>query len=800
MRRILAFPVGRSLAPFGLVFLLGLPAEPQDPPVVDRAALAEFLAAKKLKPEDFGFDLAHLASMPDDYLAAFASERKDLGHSKLYRRIQKAPVTFPEEVRRLVDRGMKGEPLAAAADALDATAQPVKVPAPVPLEGLPAELAEPVGRIVAAIGTRDAAAVLAAIDAAKPALLAFHGDVDWEKDGMVVTSRRAPAEPPAVLWIKFGGDDTYLGAWARGTEERPVAVAIDTGGNDAWEAPADGFALGAGKGGIGILVDLAGNDAYTSTADGSMGAGFHGVGVLLDEAGNDRYVAANFAQGAGREGIGILLDRAGNDQYEVGIMGQGFAGEAAFGLLFDASGDDDYLSRDPSFGHPVTVPAPQDPQHNACMVQGACFGRRDQVFKAGGFALLLDGKGNDRYRAGCWAQGVGYFLGVGALVDEEGDDRYEAWVYAMGAGAHGGQGIVLERRGDDTYTVGGWNAPGMAVDYAIGFFLDGAGNDRYLGGQSGHGRCFGLGIALFQDAGGDDVYEPKDRDLGFGKWYEREDYNCDGQVTDGEKRHWGIFLDLGGLDHYPAEFGNGKRWDPDAFCGGMDVMSEAERRREAAAREKLTQWLGRKEVQALLEKRRELEKLRTDARTALGGTDAKAAEAALAKLEGLWAQRKKVAVKSDLPAASGELDRADPGWRAREPFAAANAGDAALSLENAALTAEERAAMRTDPDLAKQPTAVKALLGELNAWRRMLGAAPVAPEEALVRFAVAGAKGAKPDGFAGEVVVISLKGKGAADALARAGADRAKLAEPQWTVGGAASAAGGAWTLVLGKP
>jgi hypothetical protein len=158
----------------------------------------------------------------------------------------------------------------------------------------------------------------------------------------------------------------------------------------------------------------------------------------------------------------------------------------------------------------------------------------------------------------------------------------------MGSGAHGGFGLLSDSRGDDVYRVGGWNALAMSVDYGIGFFLDGAGNDLYDGGSSAHGCSIGLGISLFQDSAGDDQYRPKDSLLGHGKFYEKEDYNADGTVTAAEKRHWGVFLDLGGSDRYAPARKNGDAWDFAEFSGGMDARSPAPKLRAGRAR----QWDG----------------------------------------------------------------------------------------------------------------------------------------------------------------------------------------------------------------
>lgn len=563
----------RAVLPLLWICLMLPDAAAQSDVTVDRKAVAQLLAAKNPDPGAVGFDFAHLDSMPLNFWAAYAGTRPALGHLAVYRRIQREPLSFPEEISALVDRFAAGEVLTAMGEAIDKPVPVGSVPPPAELRGLPKELAQPIGGIVAAIAQKDLARIVAAIDAARPALLSFISPIEWEQDGIVVTRERKPTTPGAVLWIKFGGDDRYEGAWAQGSAQHPVGVVIDVGGNDTYDAGSESAALGGGNGGIGVLVDLAGNDAYTGKGQILMGSGYQGSGVLIDQAGNDRYVAETFSQGAAQDGIGLLWDRAGNDTYEIAGLGQGYARPGGFGLVLDVDGDDDYLARDPLYGHPVTMASPQDPAHNASMAQGAGTGSNQEPLRAGGVGMLVDLKGDDRYRAGCWAQGVGYFLGIGALVDRAGFDEYQSWVYVMGSGAHGGQGICMDDCGNDVYQIGGWNCLGMAVDYAIGMFLDGHGNDRYIGSQTGLGSSLGLGIALFQDGGGDDVYAPKDGNFGFGNHYEREDYNQNGTVDSAEARHWGLFLDLGGSDRYTGERANGQRWDSGPCAGGKDWVA-----------------------------------------------------------------------------------------------------------------------------------------------------------------------------------------------------------------------------------
>lgn len=920
----------RTLA---LAAALALPALAQDL-AVDRAGLAGLLAKKGLKEGDVGFDMEHLDSMPPGYVASHSNSRSREGQLAAWRRVQGAPLTFPAEVQAVSKAVLAGEVWEAAAEMLGRERPKAGAPAAAEMPDLPEELRGPVGLIVAAVGEKDAAAIWRAVAAARPALEAFRGEVDYARDGIVVTNAAAPSDPAARLTIRFGGDDRYAGPWAGADGAGTVRVLVDVSGNDTYEAGEEDVAQGAAQnGGIAFLVDFAGNDTYRTPKYLAQGAALSGTGVLWDAAGNDKYAAEGFAQGAAQDGIGLLLDDAGHDVYTLTVSGQAYGGPAGFGLLLDRAGDDLYRARDAAFGDKVTVPAPQDEKHNANMAQGAAFGQNRQPFRAGGFALLLDVSGDDRYEAGCWAQGVGYFQGTGACMDLAGDDLYTAWVYVMGSGAHGGFGIQMDARGNDTYTVGGWNGPAMSVDYGMGVFIDARGNDQYLGPASGLGTSIGLGISIFQDGGGDDLYQPRDDRMGFGVFYEHEDYNEDGAVTAAEKRHWGLFLDLGGSDRYPKGRVNGARWDPAEYSGGLDVAdpkpdfapgkartwdgtevdvtwdnweevrpsellkllkgdaaakadyalghglvhegsdllaqaadpkallakhfgpgdrtwskdlhlwvtaeeaawapkiaalrpgdlpdpswpawvrraaawarrSAAEGRRDAALA-RVRSWLERKDVQALLAKKKDLNALRSAALGAITASDPKAAEAPAKKLAAAWAARRTPPVAVDLKSAAADLDAADPDWRKRYPEAAANAGMDSVTLETVALTEDERAAIVAAPDLAGLGSGPKSVLQSINDERLMYGKPPLAVDDTLVRIATGSAKGGKAaenlPRFEGDSMPLSAKGSGPAQALddlRKSQVNHTNILDGQWKVAGVGVGTANNWVILLGR-
>jgi hypothetical protein len=247
-----------------------------------------------------------------------------------------------------------------------------------------------------------------------------------------------PAGVKRLLTIDTGGDDTYAGGGGTLDPDNPISVLIDLRGNDTYKCDDSAApSFGAGVFGYGFLIDLAGRDTY-SAVNVSQGSGLFGVGCLLDFEGNDHYTARLYSQGCGQFGIGILSDIAGDDHYEGFSCIQGYGYTKGFGLLLDLAGNDEYVANDTK----IDFPSPQTPQHNTSAAQGCGMGRRadylDGHSLAGGIGILLDGEGDDKYSAGLFAQGVGFWFGLGMLLDDEGNDHYRGVWYVQGSGAHTG--------------------------------------------------------------------------------------------------------------------------------------------------------------------------------------------------------------------------------------------------------------------------------------------------------------------------------------------------------------------------
>jgi len=352
-----------------------------------------------------------------------------------------------------------------------------------------------------------------------------------------------------ALVVDLGGDDLYRGMIAAsGDSEHGNAVIIDMSGNDTYDSAALGLATG--RLGVGLLIDQAGDDVYQLEV-GSGGAGFGGLGILFDAKGNDLYMGARLTQGAAIGGLGLLFDAAGNDRYASHGFALGFGGPQGVGATIDLQGDDEYQcgNKYPSAYNEEDAPngKPGDPMFQYdCFGLGTGSGRRlltkrpewQDYDLAGGWGLLLDAEGNDRYRSANFSQGHGYFFGAGAFLDLSGNDEYVAARYGHGSSAHYGVGLFSDRQGADHYeSTGPFYNGGVAWDHGMSMMIDaGTEPDRYVFlSSNGLGKADYSGWGLFIDEGGNDSYQTRD---GYGL---------------SSQHGIGGFFDLKGIDTYKLD-------------------------------------------------------------------------------------------------------------------------------------------------------------------------------------------------------------------------------------------------------
>ena len=352
----------------------------------------------------------------------------------------------------------------------------------------------------------------------------------------------------AALIIDLGGNDSYRGlVGASPSSDLGNSMVIDLSGNDTYQPAALGLATG--RAGIGLVIDQGGDDTYR-LAPGTGGVGLAGLGILYDGDGQDIYEGSRFTQGAAFGGFGLLVDHAGDDRYTSYGYALGFGGPLGVGALIDVAGNDAYDcgGRYPSAYNDNDTPQarPQDPSFQYdCFGLGTGAGLR--VFSkqpaqraqslAGGWGLLIDMAGRDRYRSANFSQGHGYFFGLGVKLDLAGDDEHQAARYGHGSAAHFGVGLTIDYQGKDRYgSKGPFYNGGTAWDGSVALAVDGGPDSDFydLPATTGLGMADLGGWGLFVEEGGADQYAVN-RGLGVG---------TDTSV--------GAFLDLEGRDDYSS--------------------------------------------------------------------------------------------------------------------------------------------------------------------------------------------------------------------------------------------------------
>src|SRR6185436_9521527 len=304
---------------------------------------------------------------------------------------------------------------------------------------------------------------------------------------VVIGSRGNDRHGPAALILDPGGDDAYERAPAA---SGGISVIVDLEGNDAYRGS------DVAMRGLAALFDLAGDDRYEMQGPG-LGVALAGASLLFDQSGNDSYRVAYFGQGFALYGIGALVDRGGNDRYDIEAWGQALAFTGGLALLWDSGGDDHYTARGLADGY--------DRGGGLSCAQGAAMGIRSML--PGGIAILRDDGGNDIYVAEMFAQGTGYFYGLGMLWDRGGNDRYDAVRYAQGAGVHEAVGVLRDEDGNDRYALKFGVGQGMGLDLAVGVLVDAAGDDHYVAGLLAQAAATANGIGILSDVAGANRFE-----------------------------------------------------------------------------------------------------------------------------------------------------------------------------------------------------------------------------------------------------------------------------------------------------
>jgi hypothetical protein len=371
----------------------------------------------------------------------------------------------------------------------------------------------------------------------------------------------------AVL-VDLGGDDVYKGSvGASSSLDVPISIAIDLAGNDRYQCTDSGTpSQGAGVFGAGVLLDLAGDDVYEARL-GAQGYGLFGLGMLVDLEGNDTYKSDYSAQGAAYFGIGLACDGTGNDTYYILGDGQGSGGVGGVGVLANVSGNDTYTAE------PLASKAGRPDYHSKMNIavsqaQGCGSGCRADGSHghawAGGLGVLLDIEGDDKYEAGNFSIGCGYWFGTGIVYDGGGNDSYRSVCYSQASGCHFAIGAIIDESGDDRHVLYETSDAGIASarDYMVALLLDGAGNDYYEAKSRSLAFAEVRSTALLVDLGGNDSYVSSTGETAVATALFEADYAAPTYRTTPSCRYgnsFALLLDIGGKDTYlKKDFETGK--------------------------------------------------------------------------------------------------------------------------------------------------------------------------------------------------------------------------------------------------
>ena len=387
-----------------------------------------------------------------------------------------------------------------------------------------------------------------------PPELDFRLPTPW---GAVRIGVGAVEESDPLLVVTCGATDEVRGPIGATGPKRPLSVALCLGSGgtlgDAESRVASGIL------GCGVVYSSGSHSTTYRSADFGQGCGVFGLGALVEEGGDDAYKLAAAGQGAGMFGIGLLLDAGGKDAYELTEGdGQGFGGPAGVGVLADRFGDDRYyVERDPKIAGRADYHSKDAIAANNA--QGAGFGRRgdgaDGHNWAGGLGALIDVDGNDKYIAGNFTQGIGYWYGTGLLWDGGGDDEYRSVYFTQGSGAHFAVGALIDEGGNDKHILEHNAGAGLGFGWDVvnAFLIDrGSGNDLYDARIISTGLAEVRSNAFLIDEGGDDTYILDAKQRGFGDVDERPEYKEPRKTAPFQFRldQMGLLLDLSGKDRY----------------------------------------------------------------------------------------------------------------------------------------------------------------------------------------------------------------------------------------------------------
>lgn len=345
-----------------------------------------------------------------------------------------------------------------------------------------------------------------------------------------------------TILIAGSEDDHY-----KNSDLRDVALLIDLGGNNTYQAPvaaafdnqiriaidfgrdvnvyAEKYRYGsAGTGAFGIgIMALPNKDGVKTLRSGSFsqGCGLGGIGALLIQ-GPAHLKAERNTQGVGFFGVGLLsIENSVQSTIVAKRTGQGSADVRGVGL-FRFQGDETRIEGG------LVQPDPREPQGAISLCQGVGFGRR--AYSGGGVGLAILKGNKNSVKGSYFSQGVGYWHAFGGFRLRGDHNLIQARRYDMGSGVHSAFGH-FELLGDANRVLNWGVGPAYGWDRSIGSaFVVGDNNEVQVDWGAGVASIGSLSMGYYKTNRG----RFKLCDFGRGQFFRNESsYSI--QIVEGEE-------------------------------------------------------------------------------------------------------------------------------------------------------------------------------------------------------------------------------------------------------------------------
>ncbi len=291
-------------------------------------------------------------------------------------------------------------------------------------------------------------------------------------------SRRFPT-PAGDVWIRGSADNLYTAE-----DLKNLALLVDLGGNNLYLGPV----AGARENEVKVAIDFGESVVVRSTAmDAAAGAGIFGVGLfyLPNPAGRKEIRTLSYSQGFGIGGVGgFFVNGPGEFKGVKNVQGVGHFG---VGLFISQNGDEssfvaDLYAQGVGFTRGVGIfthqgssatllaglvnPDPREPLGATSLCQGVGYGPRG--YAGGGVGICLLSGSHMRVESSYFAQGAGYWHGLGSFALVGNNNSIKARRYDQGSGIHTAFGHFI-LNGNNNHVVNWGVGPAFGWDMGIGW-------------------------------------------------------------------------------------------------------------------------------------------------------------------------------------------------------------------------------------------------------------------------------------------------------------------------------------------